>query len=232
MARDGSSGVEKTFNIRSRPASVQTQSVKVPPVSTATRSCVLPGSIGFLFFVEALCHEESVNLVLVITRKGLYDEVTEAFIEFDSCLIIHGSFEENAIATAGGEFRFRRVHQQSAHAGATEFRRGIDGDYVSHALRMSLRNDEPGNRWWLTLCFSRTTLGGRFSDQRKRSAHLHVMREFPARVCDARRKTFLVEFEQALEVTGLKVAQVETHVSIVMVETVKARNHTDFVVCA
>ena len=38
MACDGSAGVEKTLVIRSLPRSIQTQSVKVPPVSTATRS--------------------------------------------------------------------------------------------------------------------------------------------------------------------------------------------------
>src|SRR4051812_47418502 len=38
MAREGSSGVENTFDMRTRPSSAQTQSVKVPPVSTATRS--------------------------------------------------------------------------------------------------------------------------------------------------------------------------------------------------
>ena len=37
MACEGSAGVEKTFNILSRPRSIQTQSVKVPPVSMATR---------------------------------------------------------------------------------------------------------------------------------------------------------------------------------------------------
>ena len=38
MAWEGSAGVEKTFNMRRRPrASIQTQSVKVPPVSMATR---------------------------------------------------------------------------------------------------------------------------------------------------------------------------------------------------
>ena len=37
MACDGSPGVEKTLVMRSRPRSIQTQSVKVPPVSTATR---------------------------------------------------------------------------------------------------------------------------------------------------------------------------------------------------
>src|ERR1700740_341373 len=39
IACDGSAGVEKTFSMRRRPlASVQTQSVKVPPVSMATRN--------------------------------------------------------------------------------------------------------------------------------------------------------------------------------------------------
>ena len=39
MARDGSAGVENNFNIARRPfSSTQTQSVKVPPVSIATRS--------------------------------------------------------------------------------------------------------------------------------------------------------------------------------------------------
>jgi len=42
MARDGSCGVEKTFSMRSRPRSIHTQSVKVPPVSTAIRK-VLAG---------------------------------------------------------------------------------------------------------------------------------------------------------------------------------------------
>src|SRR5208283_5100713 len=37
MDCEGSSGVEKTFTIRNRPRSIQTQSVKVPPVSTAIR---------------------------------------------------------------------------------------------------------------------------------------------------------------------------------------------------
>src|SRR5580704_5308273 len=38
IACDGSPGVEKTFAMRSFPRSTQTQSVKVPPVSTAMRS--------------------------------------------------------------------------------------------------------------------------------------------------------------------------------------------------
>lgn len=38
MARDGSSGVENSFRVLRLPASVQTQSVKVPPVSMAIRS--------------------------------------------------------------------------------------------------------------------------------------------------------------------------------------------------
>ena len=37
MAWEGSAGVEKTFSMRRRPASIQTQSVKVPPVSMAMR---------------------------------------------------------------------------------------------------------------------------------------------------------------------------------------------------
>jgi len=37
MACEGSAGVEKTFNILRLPRSIQTQSVKVPPVSMATR---------------------------------------------------------------------------------------------------------------------------------------------------------------------------------------------------
>jgi hypothetical protein len=37
MAWEGSAGVEKTFSIRRPPRSIQTQSVKVPPVSMATR---------------------------------------------------------------------------------------------------------------------------------------------------------------------------------------------------
>ena len=38
MAWEGSAGVENTFSIRSWPCSTHTQSVKVPPVSTATRA--------------------------------------------------------------------------------------------------------------------------------------------------------------------------------------------------
>ena len=38
MACEGSAGVEKTFSMRIRPRSIQTQSVKVPPVSMAMRS--------------------------------------------------------------------------------------------------------------------------------------------------------------------------------------------------
>src|SRR5438477_1781779 len=38
MACEGSPGVENTFSIRRRPFSTHTQSVKVPPVSTATRA--------------------------------------------------------------------------------------------------------------------------------------------------------------------------------------------------
>src|ERR1700681_1765275 len=38
MAREGSSGVENTFKFLSTPSSIQTQSVKVPPVSIAMRS--------------------------------------------------------------------------------------------------------------------------------------------------------------------------------------------------
>ena len=37
MAREGSSGVENTFRVFRAPVSCQTQSVNVPPVSTATR---------------------------------------------------------------------------------------------------------------------------------------------------------------------------------------------------
>src|SRR4051812_31883596 len=53
MAFDGSSGVEKTFSMRSAAlaGSAQTQSVKVPPVSTATRN----GGIGFLRGSRKLC---------------------------------------------------------------------------------------------------------------------------------------------------------------------------------
>src|SRR5947209_11844043 len=53
MACEGSSGVEKTFNMRTTPlnGSCQTQSVKVPPVSTATRK----GGIGFLRRAGKLC---------------------------------------------------------------------------------------------------------------------------------------------------------------------------------
>jgi hypothetical protein len=61
MAREGSSGVEKTFRVLRTPASSQTQSVNVPPVSTATRisefgergmnmedyHCAIQGSIRF-----------------------------------------------------------------------------------------------------------------------------------------------------------------------------------------
>jgi len=49
MASDGSLGVEKTFRIRRRPFSIQTQSVKVPPVSTAIRS---GSEVDFFFRVE------------------------------------------------------------------------------------------------------------------------------------------------------------------------------------
>ena len=38
MARDGSSGVENTFNVLSTPPDSHTQSVKVPPVSIAIRT--------------------------------------------------------------------------------------------------------------------------------------------------------------------------------------------------
>jgi hypothetical protein len=37
MDCEGSSGVENTFTMRNRPRSIQTQSVNVPPVSTAIR---------------------------------------------------------------------------------------------------------------------------------------------------------------------------------------------------
>ena len=37
IACEGSAGVEKTLSMRRRPASIQTQSVKVPPVSMAIR---------------------------------------------------------------------------------------------------------------------------------------------------------------------------------------------------
>src|SRR4051812_47893793 len=41
IAREGSSGVENTLSMRTRPASTHTQSVNVPPVSTATRNSVV-----------------------------------------------------------------------------------------------------------------------------------------------------------------------------------------------
>ena len=100
MAWEGSDGVEKTFNMRRRPASTQTQSVKVPPVSMATRRGWGWRGIEFeyAFLVETYATERV--------------KVGSVWSEFRD--------EDLGVRPRKGDPRGRSVHEQMVHQCVSE----------------------------------------------------------------------------------------------------------------
>jgi uncharacterized damage-inducible protein DinB len=111
MACEGSAGVEKTFNILRLPRSIQTQSVKVPPVSMATRRGwerrgmvvirrirVTFAAMRYAFLVETYATERV--------------KVVSVWSEFRN--------EDLAVRPREGDPRGRSVHEQMVHQCVSE----------------------------------------------------------------------------------------------------------------
>src|ERR1017187_5626348 len=111
MAWEGSAGVEKTLSMRRRPASIQTQSVKVPPVSMAMRSGW--GRRGM----------EWVRRIRVTFAGMRYAFLVETYAtERVKVVSVWSEFRDQdlAVRPRGGDPRGRSVREQMVHQCVSE----------------------------------------------------------------------------------------------------------------
>src|SRR5581483_6226443 len=164
MARDGSSGVEKTFLIFSLPSSIQMQSVNVPPVSIETRrgsrAEFRRGARGMIRgqriqqtsrkqsarrYGKRLFHPERVDAVEVVSRDRSYHRVSVALIEGQGRGVVHSGFEIDALRASGGQALLGSLHQRRAEAAATRASQNVDRDDVPVPASVAVRYDEAGD---------------------------------------------------------------------------------------
>ena len=98
------------------------------------------------------------------------------------------------------------LHHYCANAFTSKLGIHVDGHYVSETALVTLANQEAG--------YIRRFPSIGFSDDGERTRRFHVVFQLALRVCDAARKTLLVELPKQLELTGAKISERDRHTLI------------------
>ena len=170
---------------------------------------------------QIFAQHERVHPVRVIARDNFRDAIAMPLVEGQRWSVVYGSLQNNGVARYHSQAVFDGEQQLRTNAEAAACRQHINANDVAHDPTVVFRDDETHDTWCRLDIRSRVARrrfpvrSNCLGHKRKGSPFSNIGSEFPLRVCNTRRKAFLINAPQAIEILRPVVPEDKFHPVIV-----------------